>query len=156
MIVNQADNNSIQMMDAVAAVEDKSSVRRLDTLDLVFNGEIPLGEWELPGGAIGAAFGYQYREETYTNTPTEGEIAGTTWIGSAARETVTSGNREVDSFFAELAIPILPNLEASAAIRREDFSTGQESTDPKFGLTYSPTEWLTLAPPKATPSSPRA
>ena len=144
MIVNQADNNSIQMMDAVAAVEDKSSVRRLDTLDLVFNGEIPLGEWELPGGAIGAAFGYQYREETYTNTPTEGEIAGTTWIGSAARETVTSGNREVDSFFAELAIPILPNLEASAAIRREDFSTGQESTDPKFGLTYSPTEWLTL------------
>ena len=29
-------------------------------------------------------------------------------------------------------------------MRREEFSTGQTSTDPKYGITYSPLEWLTL------------
>ncbi|MDP6417032.1 MAG: TonB-dependent receptor, partial [Gammaproteobacteria bacterium] len=31
-----------------------------------------------------------------------------------------------------------------AAVRYEDFSTGQSSTDPKFGITYAPFDWLTL------------
>ncbi|MEE8386164.1 MAG: TonB-dependent receptor, partial [Dehalococcoidia bacterium] len=144
MIVDEADNNSIQVMDAVAGRSRGRVLDELNTLDLVFNGEIPLGGWQLPGGAIGAAFGYQFREDWFTNTPSEEELAGVTWIGSAVREEVTLGNREVDSYFAELSIPILPNLELSAAVRREEFSTGQESTDPKFGITYAPTDWLTL------------
>ena len=144
LIVNEADNNSVQVMDAVAAHSNKSTVDELDTLDLVFTGEIPLGGWELPGGAIGAAFGYQFRDDSYTNNPAEEETAGVAWIGSSEREYVTTGNRTVESFFAELAIPILSNLEASAAIRREEFSTGQVSTDPKFGITWAPTDWLTL------------
>ena len=142
-VVNEVDNNSIQVMDAIAARSRGSILDELDTLDLVFNGEIPLGAWELPGGAIGAAFGYQFRDDTFTNTPSEEEIAGVA-IRSAQRQHVTSGNREVNSFFAELSLPILSNLELSAAVRREEFSTGQKSTDPKFGLTYAPTDWLTL------------
>lgn len=144
LIVNEADNNSIQVMDAVAGRSRGRVLDELNTLDLVFNGEIPLGGWQLPGGAIGAAFGYQYREDSYTNTPSEEEIAGVTWIGSPEREEVTKGTREVDSFFGELSIPILSNLELSAAVRREEFSTGPASTDPKFGITYAPTDWLTL------------
>lgn len=144
LIVNEADNNSIQVMDAVAGQSKKSVVEELDTLDLVFTGDISLGAWELPGGIIGAAFGYQYRDDTYTNTPAEEEMAGVAWIGSPEREHVTSGNRDVQSFFAELAIPILPSLEVSTAVRREEFSTGQTSTDPKFGITWVPTDWLTL------------
>ena len=141
LIVNEADNNSIHVMNAVAGHSDKSVLDELDTIDLVFNGQIPL---ELPGGTIGAAFGYQFRDDSYKNTPSEEEIAGVTWIGSAEREQVTGGNRDVESFFAELSLPILSNLELSAAVRHEDFSTGQKSTDPKFGITWGATDWLTL------------
>jgi hypothetical protein len=57
---------------------------------------------------------------------------------------VTSGSREVDAYFMELAVPVLSNLELELAVRQEKFSTGQKSTDPKYGITYAPTEWLTL------------
>jgi len=64
--------------------------------------------------------------------------------GHWRRVAVTSGRGEVDAFFMELAVPILSNLEVELAIRREEFSSGQASTDPKFGLTWSATDWLTI------------
>ena len=140
-VVDQKNNNTLEVMDAIAGRSRSSNLDKLSTLDLVFDGEIPL---QLPGGAIGAAFGYQFREDYYKNTPSEEELAGIAWTGSVEREGVTSGRREVDSFFAELALPILSNLELSAAVRREEFSNGPASTDPKFGITYAATEWLTL------------
>jgi outer membrane receptor for ferrienterochelin and colicin len=50
----------------------------------------------------------------------------------------------VDSLFAEFALPILDNLEVEAAVRVEDFSTGQRSTDPKIGFTWAATDWMSI------------
>jgi outer membrane receptor protein involved in Fe transport len=143
-VVNQADNNNIHVMNAIAARDTEATLDELNTIDIVLNGELPLGGFELPGGPIGAAVGYQWRNDFYTNTPSHVELAGDTWIGGTEQETITSGDREVDAYFFEIAAPILSNLEATVAVRREEFSTGQESTDPKYGLTYAPTDWLTL------------
>ena len=132
------------VMDAIAARDVGSIHDTLDVVDIVLNGEIPLGGFELPGGPIAAAIGYQYRDDSYTDTPTQVELAGDTWIGSDQQEIIVSGNREVDAYFAELSIPVLSTLELSAAVRREEFSSGQESTDPKYGLTWQATDWLTL------------
>ncbi|GFZ76146.1 hypothetical protein GCM10011403_19070 [Pseudohongiella nitratireducens] len=143
-VVDEADNNSIHVMNAVAARSKEMEETWLDTIDIVLNGEVPLGGFELPGGAIGAAVGYQRRNDKYTNTPSVHEIRGDTWIGSPIPENITSGSREVDAYFMELAIPVLSNVEIEAAVRREDFSTGQESTDPKFGVTWAATDWLNL------------
>ena len=142
LVVDQADNNSRHVMDAIAARGYQYEENKLGLIDVVLNGEI--GGFELPGGAVGMAVGYQWRDESYTNTPSPVELAGDTWIGSPGKESVTSGSREVDAFFVEFALPLLPNLELEAAMRREEFSTGQESTDPKFGLTWGVTDWLTL------------
>ena len=60
------------------------------------------------------------------------------------RKTITSGSREVDAYFAEFSVPVLSNLELELAVRREEFSTGQSATTPKYGLTYAATDWLTL------------
>ncbi len=144
MITNPADNNSLQVMDAIAARDTERTLDTLGTIDIVLNGELPLGGFELPGGPVGAAVGYQWRDDSYTNTPSLVEIAGDTWIGGTEGENITTGNREVDAYFFEIAAPILSNLEATVAVRREEFSTGQASTDPKFGLTWAPTDWLTL------------
>jgi len=140
-VVDQSTNNSVQVMDAIAARRREFTEFELATFDLVLNGEVGI---ELPGGPIGAALGYQRRDDKYTNTPSETEFAGNTWIGSPGRESVTSGSREVDAFFAEFAFPVLSNVELAAAVRTEDFSTGQKSTDPKIGATWQATDWLTL------------
>ncbi|HBN15217.1 MAG: hypothetical protein CMQ46_08790 [Gammaproteobacteria bacterium] len=143
-VVDQADNNSIHVMNAIAARSKEQNEEWLNTIDIVLNGEIFPGSLQLPGGTIGAAVGYQRRDDKYTNTPSVTELRGDTWIGSPIPENVTSGSREVDAYFLELALPVLSNLEVEAAVRREDFSTGQESTDPKFGVTFAATDWLSL------------
>lgn len=143
-VVNPADNNSIHVMNAIAGRSDEFVEGTLSVFDLVLNGEMPLGDFELPGGPIGMAVGYQYRDDSYTVTPSEEEIAGVTWIGGSEREGVTTGSREVDAYFAEFALPVLESVEITAAVRYEEFSTGQSSTDPKFGVTWQATDWLSL------------
>jgi len=143
-VTDQANNNSIHVMNAIAARDIEIEASGLDIIDIVLNGDVPLGGFELPGGPIGAAIGYQFRDESYTNVPSLVEIAGDTWIGSADKEVLTSGSREVDAYFAEFSVPVLSTLEAQVAVRREEFSTGQSSTDPKYGLTWAATDWLTL------------
>jgi outer membrane receptor protein involved in Fe transport len=143
-VTNPANNNSIHVMNDIAARDTERVLDTLDTIDIVLNGELPLFGFELPGGPVGVAVGYQFRDDSYTNVPSLVEIAGDTWIGSADKEIITEGDRETDAYFAEFSIPVLSTLEVSAAVRREEFSTGQESTDPKYGLTWQATDWLTL------------
>ncbi len=143
-VTDPANATATHVMDAIAARDHEWEIRDLDVIDIVLNGEVPLGGFELPGGPIGAAIGYQWRDDSYTNIPSLVEIAGDTWIGSSDQEVITSGTREIDAYFAEFSFPILSTLELSAAVRREEFSTGQESTDPKYGLTWQATDWLSL------------
>jgi len=143
-VTDQANNNSVHVMEAISARDKEGEEKRLDVFDFVVNGELPLFGFELPGGPVGAALGYQWRNDKYTNTPSAVELAGDTWIGGTEKEQITTGSREVDAFFMELAMPLLSNLELEVAVRSEEFSTGQKSTDPKFGLTYAATDWLTL------------
>lgn len=143
-VTDNSTNNSIQVMDAIAARDKEVVEDKLDVIDIVLNGEVPMFGFELPGGPIGAAVGYQFRNDKYTNTPSMVEIAGDTWIGGTEPEVITSGSREVDAYFVELAVPVLPSVEVELAVRREEFSTGQKSTDPKYGVTWAATDWLTL------------
>ena len=143
-VVDQSTNNSVQVMEAIAARRPEYEDKWLNTIDVVLNGEVPLGGFELPGGPIGAAVGYQRRSDKYTNTPSVTELRGDTWIGAPFPEDITTGSRDVDAYFMELAIPLLSTVEVEAAVRREEFSTGQASTDPKIGVTWAAADWLTL------------
>lgn len=143
-VVDQSTNNSIHVMNDIAARDTEWEEDTLGTIDIVLNGEIAPGGFQLPGGPIGAAIGYQKREDHFQNTPSIVELRGDTWIGGTEPERITTGDREIDAYFMELAVPVLSNLELELAVRNEQFSTGQESTDPKFGVTYGPTDWLTL------------
>lgn len=145
IVTDESTNNTKDVMNAVAGRSYEYTRDTLSVIDIVLNGEIPLpGNFELPGGIIGAAVGYQHRAQSYRNTPSLQEIRGDTFIGTSATEAVTSGSRDVDAYFMELAIPVLPSVMVEAAVRREEFSTGQASTDPKFGVTWQATDWLSL------------
>ncbi len=143
-VMDPQDATKAHVLDAIMARDHEGTVSELSIIDIVFTGDLNLGGFELPGGPIGMAFGYQHRDDTYKSTPANVEIAGDAWIGSTVKEDITAGNREVDAYFGELAIPLLSNLELEIAVRREDFSTDQESSDPKYGITWAPFNWLTL------------
>ncbi|MDP2284725.1 MAG: TonB-dependent receptor [Pseudohongiella sp.] len=140
-VTDQKNQNSPQVIEAIAARRRAFQSNELSVIDVVINGSLG---FDLPGGNVGAAVGYQRRDDSYMNTPSETAIRGATWIGSPIRESVTSGSRVVDSLFAEFALPVLDNLEIEAAVRVEDFSTGQRSTDPKIGFTWAATDWMSI------------
>lgn len=141
-----ADDSPMRTPQAVAdAIYTRSRLNNIDSLqtfDLVINGTISPGGFELPGGTIGAAFGYQRRDETDENNPTYHEQRNDRLNGIEIPP--TKFNRNSDSYFAEFSFPVLSNVEISASVRDEQFSSGQGDLVSKFGITYSPADWVTL------------
>ncbi|PCH61293.1 MAG: hypothetical protein COC19_04860, partial [SAR86 cluster bacterium] len=134
--------NTVAVADAIDTRERVDNVDTLQTFDFIINGSISPGGFELPGGAIGAAFGYQRREEVDQNVPTVGNQLGDQLIG--IQVPATKNSRESDSFFAEFSFPVLSNLELSASVRDEQFSSGQGDVVTKFGIVYTPADWISL------------
>ncbi|MCB1672587.1 MAG: TonB-dependent receptor [Gammaproteobacteria bacterium] len=133
--------NSQQVADAIYTLYPEDNTNYLQTFDVILNGDIPI-EFELPGGPIAMAVGYQRREEQNDSIPPLGDILNDSLIGN--QELPQSDSRSSDSWFAEFGFPILENLQVSASVRDESFSTGQGKVISKYGLTYAPVDWLNL------------
>ena len=140
--IDPADLNTQAVADSTVNYQRDRNENELQTFDMVINGTVPMFGYELPGGPVGMAFGYQRRQSRFANTPAPFQLSGDAWIGS--QEILNDGGRHVNSWFTEFSVPILDNLELQMAVRDEDYSTGQSSTDPKVGIVYSPFDWLTL------------
>ena len=52
-------------------------------------------------------------------------------------------SQDVDSIFAELALPVADNFDVHLAIRYEDYGT-VDSVDPKVVVRYTPIDAVTL------------
>lgn len=91
---------------------------------------------ELPAGDLGLAVGYENQDQDVE-------------LGSARGNPGTKMdwryfNREVDSAYAELFIPVVDNLDVTAALRYDDYSDVGDTTNSKFGATWTPAEGLRL------------
>lgn len=130
--------------------------------DLVFSGETGIN---LGGGAIGYAFGAQYRSNTYTSRPLsaiadlainpcfkEGDLScvGTPiegvgpfiFLGGSRRD---KQSQNVYALFAEVKVPITDRLELNGAVRFEDYGSPVGSTfNPKGSVRWNPVDWLVL------------
>lgn len=104
--------------------------------------------WTVPAGAVGLAVGAQVRREGL-KLGGVGQLSGFVPTPNTRRDV----ERSINAVFAELRVPIfgggltrpgLRRLELSAAVRREDYGHGVDSTDPKLGLIWSPAQGLTL------------
>jgi iron complex outermembrane receptor protein len=103
---------------------------------------------QLPAGALGLAFGAEYREESLSQifSAPAGTIVGFGGAGAA-------GNRDVRSLYAEASIPVTSNkwnvpllraLEFSIAERYDEYSGAGESAKPKFGFKWKPLDLLLI------------
>ncbi|HSD69978.1 MAG TPA: TonB-dependent receptor, partial [Woeseiaceae bacterium] len=96
----------------------------------------------LPGGAVGAVVGGQFRDQSIAQSADAEELTGVI-AGTEGFEPL-SGDREIRSVFAEVRLPLLPALEAQLALRFDDYSDFGSTTNPKVGLGWKPVGTLLL------------
>jgi iron complex outermembrane receptor protein len=100
---------------------------------------------ELPGGAMKLAVGFE-RQEHETDL---GSARG----GPTAPMVFRHFERDINSAYAEILVPFIgaanamsgaSRLELTAAVRYDDYSDVGDTTNPKFGLNWSPVDQLTV------------
>jgi len=107
--------------------------------ELFFIRSIADGElFELPAGMLRAAVGLEYSEDETSKK--NGSIERTN-KGSLP---TNSADRDVTSAFAELSIPVLESLDLSLSVRYDDYSDFGDTTNPQFGFSYRPLEWVEI------------
>jgi len=134
--VNNTESDSFDLFTDVFST-DSDTKSEIQALELVFDGPFSLGESD-----ASAAFGVAYREEIFNDV-------------ESLEETGKDGllDREVSAVFGELWWPLftpadertgLNRLELSFSLRYEDYSDFGNTTDPKVGVLWAPTENLNL------------
>ncbi|MCY4476665.1 MAG: TonB-dependent receptor [Gammaproteobacteria bacterium] len=105
-----------------------------------YSGNVSFDFLNAPGGPIGWAAGFHYEDERFYDIY-DPLSAGGDLIGSAGNS--GEGERVVKAGFAEILIPVLSNLDVSAAARYDSYddSAGNE-TSLYLSARYQPTDWL--------------
>ncbi|WP_326523411.1 TonB-dependent receptor domain-containing protein [Sphingomonas sp.] len=97
------------------------------------------------GGDVQVAAGVDYRRETYEFNGSAAAAATAPVIFLAAFDNVnalTPKNRTVKAAYAEVLIPILPELEVTGAFRVDDYTGFGTTTNPKVSVKFRPFEPL--------------
>ncbi|MFT7258264.1 MAG: iron complex outermembrane receptor protein [Glaciecola sp.] len=135
--VTTAGHDIQRYLDEIAFTEVTALTSSQKTIDLVIsNSEL----FDLSAGYVGVAFGYQKRQETFTATPDKLTNAGLGHLASGGAA-VVDGKTDVDSIFAELAVPVTEDLELQLALRYEDHGDKiGTTTDPKIAALWKLTD----------------
>jgi iron complex outermembrane receptor protein len=95
--------------------------------------------YQLPAGPLGLALGLQAGKESLSQTPSvalqTGDISG-----YGGNFLPIDKDRKAWAMYGELNIPIIKNLELSAAVRYDDYSDFGNTTNPKVGIRWVPTK----------------
>jgi iron complex outermembrane receptor protein len=103
--------------------------------------------FELGGGDVKTAFGVDYRKYDSDAENTVGQI------GQNQNRGAVSAERTVTAVFAEVLVPLvgsgnamtmIQSLSFSAAIRYDDYNDFGDTTNPKFGVVWSPVNGLVV------------
>lgn len=131
-----ATNSAV--LNKVLTTNLASAEQTLTNARVIADGDL----FEVSGGDAKLAMGAEFIRETLDNT-----------FVDPVSSTSTSSSRNVSSAFAEIAVPLvssmnemagIKNLMVSASIRYDDYSDVGGTTNPKIGVTYSPTDELTV------------
>ena len=110
-----------------------------------FDGSIAGPLFDIWGGAVQAAIGVDYRRESFGFDGSGAGVLGQPDIFNAAFDNFNAlqkVNRTVKAAYAEVLIPILPELDITGAVRIDDYSGFGSTTNPKVSVKYRPVEWL--------------
>ena len=153
--LNILGSNAIQGAGAEFAfvdLEDDTVITQQQILATVTGDS---SKWfELPGGPIGFAAGFEWREDKSQFTPDSFRSIEGLVVGNASApvfESPTDGQGiTVTEGFGEIKLPLLKDLpfaeylEVTAAGRISDYNTIGGTETYSFGGRYQPVDWLTL------------
>ena len=103
-----------------------------------------VGDWLNTGHQAGLAVGAQYEHQEFlsaANPEFAEKVIASTGIDP---NTLNEGSRSVSAFFTEVNVPVLKNLDVTAAFRYDKYSDFGHTTNPKFSFVYRPASSLLL------------
>lgn len=133
----EPSQNSQAALDYIETVTTRVGKSTNKSFDAVISGPV----MQMEHGDLMLAVGAEYREESISDNPDDQFLRGDVF-GTEA--TQANGSRDSKSIFAELAVPVLEELELQLALRYEDYSDFGTTTDPKISFLYTPMENLSL------------
>lgn len=96
---------------------------------------------QLPAGALGFAFGGQWRQEEMDSNTSSAVLSGTELRPAI---NIIKGKREVAAAFAEFNVPVLKDLTVNLAGRADRYSDFGSAFSPKASVRYQAAQWLLL------------
>jgi len=106
---------------------------------------------DLPAGALGFAFGGQWRQEEMNSNTSTAVLSGTELRPAI---NIIKGKREVTAAFAEFNVPVLKDLTVNLAGRADKYSDFGSAFSPKASVRYQAAPWLLLC--RRSPIRPRS
>jgi iron complex outermembrane receptor protein len=106
------------------------------TADLKISREI--GDWLNTGHQAALAIGAQYEHQEFRSAANPDYAAKVIASTGIDPNTLNEGSRNVSAFFSELNLPLLKNLDLTAAFRYDKYSDFGHTFNPKFGFTFRP------------------
>ena len=102
------------------------------------------GIFELAGGQARLAFGAEYEgtEHRFLNHGTNVRSTSNPPAYGVVRD--TSSDRDVTAAFVEAYLPVADTVTLNLAVRNDDYSDFGSTTNPRLGVSFEPTESLTL------------
>lgn len=131
-----AGANSPELVDWLLGTSTNDANSSLFTVEGVVSGEL----MDLPGGPLGIAVGYQYRDETLENDFDSLANAGA--FGFLTQSPDFDLQRDVWGVFFEFIAPVHNTLELQFAGRFEDYGGDLNTFDPKVAAMWTPMEGL--------------
>ena len=126
-----APNSGSITADSLRYNAKDAATSKFTVWDAKISGEIG----QMAGGAVGMAAGVEYRKESRIVIAdvqkTNGNIFGR---GVAS----VNGERNVQTVFGELIMPVLKNVEVQAAVRYDRYSDYGSSLTPKLAASWAP------------------
>ena len=103
-----------------------------------------VGDWFNTGHQAGLAIGAQYEHQEFrsaANTEFAAKVIASTGIDP---NTLNEGSRNVSAFYSELNVPVLKNLDLTAAVRYDKYSDFGHTANPKLGFRFQPAKEVLL------------
>jgi len=137
-------SNMQALIDAIGVEHTGNTIYEQYQVTAILAGDL----FQMPAGAVGAAFGVEYRYFSIDDQPSEASRTGDLWGQSSAL--VTKGNNDVIEAFFEAEIPLLAGIPAveeltfNFSARAFDYDEGGSDTVWKAGLRWSVTPTIML------------
>jgi iron complex outermembrane receptor protein len=134
-IGTQAGKNPASLYAAMVTNATSHSTTQLDIVDFKASREL----MQLPGGALGLAFGAEHRREKLDNPSLSGTLDGSINASYVAAK----GDQNISAVFLEVAAPVIPTVELTGAVRYDKYKNFS-STTPKVGAKWTPLKTFAL------------